>query len=177
MEIAAVAGGLPCEVGQDAGIVGEFAECEGVAECDGAVVRPVGGGIGEDGRWGGDVGMVEDAGFEDGDAVHAPGGRDHFVDEGDFDGADGEELAVEPAAAAEELGAVLAGEEDDVCEMTVARGILGADGFALGCAGAGGFLRVEPVGLEFLFGKHGSVSAVDCATGGGGKRTGSSASG
>jgi hypothetical protein len=109
VEIAAVACGLPGEVGEDARIVSQLTEGQGIAECYRAVVGPFGGGFGEDRRGGGYVGMVEEAAFEDGDPVHTPGGGDHFIDQGDFDGPDGEELAMEPAAPAEKLGAVLTG--------------------------------------------------------------------
>ena len=85
--------------------------------------------------------------------------------------ADRLEFAVEAAGVADELAAVLAGEEDEVGESAVAGCVFGADGFALGCAGAGGVLGIAAVGCELGVRWHGDSSEVEYGMRVGGKRT------
>ncbi len=84
VEIAVVAGGVAGKLGKHLGGIDQFAVTEGVAEGYGAVVRVghlrVGGGLGEQGLGNGVVGVVDQAGLEDAEAVASPGGGDHVVD-------------------------------------------------------------------------------------------------
>ena len=173
VEVAVVACAVAAELGEDARAVGEVAVAEGVAVGDGTVVGPGSRGVGS--RLGrleaerfrrGDVGVVQQAGLEDGDAVAPPECGDHFVDEDGFDGPDRLEFAVYAAAAADEILAVLAGEKNGVGQVPVAGGILGTDSLALGRARSGGFLGVPAVGFYSAFREHGGSSGGEYGIGG-----------
>ena len=171
VEVAVVPGGVAGELREDlGGVAGQIAVCGRKAERDTAAVRVLADQGVVEGGGGGDVGLVEEAGLDDGEAVALPGGGDDFVDEGGFDGADGFQVPVKAAAAVEEVLAVLGGQEDGVGQAAVARGVLGADRLAFGGTGAGGFLGVAAVGLDLAFGWHTGSSGGEYGMGVGGKR-------
>ncbi len=170
MKIAVVAGGVSGKLGENLGGVDQFAVAEGVAEGDWAVVgvrgSGIGGGLGEKWLGNGVVGVVEESGLEDAEAVASLGRGDHVVDQELLEMPDRLELAVVAARVTDKLFAVLAGEEDFVGKFPVAGGILSADGFSFGRKWAGGFLRVLPVGCELSFRGHwGFLRAGVCHTG------------
>jgi hypothetical protein len=119
------------------------------------VLGVVFGGFGECLGGGGVVGI--DGGEVEGgvgleDALETPGEGDGAVGEVELGGGLGGE-GLEPVLA--ELGeffGVIGGEDGGLCVAAVAEGVLGGGLFALGGAGAGGFLGVGAVGLETFFG-------------------------
>lgn len=94
-------------------------------------------------------GFDEELSFDAGDAVEAPFGRDHFMDQVELDRADGAELLEVGVEEGVEVGGVLGGEDEGLRTQPVFEGVLrraGAAGFGDGSAGFG---AVEARGFGF----------------------------
>jgi len=132
-------------VDAEGGIGGEAGEGGGGAAAGG----------GEGGVGGGEFGF-EGAGFDGPDAAETPGGGDHFLDEGEFDGVGGLEAGEEFKMEALEVGFGFGGEEDGAGLEAVAGGVAGGDGEGFGGAGAAGESAVGSGGVDLADGGHDS---------------------
>jgi len=94
-------------------------------------------------------GFDKELGFDAGDAVEAPLSGDHFMDEVEFDGADGAELLEVGGEEGVEVGGVFGGEDEGLGTQSVLEGILGGAGAAGFGFGAAGFCAVDAGGLGF----------------------------
>ncbi len=121
VEVSVVASGVAGKLREHLGGIDQFAVAEGITECDRAVVGVRCWGVRvalwEEGLGNRVVRVVHEAGLEYAEAVAAPGGCDHVVHQRFFQMADGLEFAVVAAGVADELVAILAGEEDFVGEF------------------------------------------------------------
>ncbi len=94
------------------------------------------------------------------ETVHAPlgpvGGDDFFNKEG-FLGSDGLELVVVSVGEFGEIGFVFTGDDEGFGGSGMLESIETRRGLALGGAGAGGFLRIEPIGGDLCKSSHDST--------------------
>ena len=109
----------------------------------------------------------EDEGFE---AVHAalgPIGGDEFFEEESLLGSDGLELLVVGGDDFEEIGLILAGDEEGMGRSSVLQRVERGGGLALGGAWASGFLSVQAIGVDLSGCSHNSTVEYGWGAGGG----------
>ena len=104
----------------------------------------------------------EEAGFEERDAVEAPGGVGEFADELGFGGRGGLVFIAELAAVVFVGGGVFGGEDGGAGGESMGEGVEGGAVFAGVGAGAGGVLRVGAVGGGA---RGGDLLSCGCETG------------
>jgi len=108
----------------------------------------------------------EEAGLDAGEALEAPLGGGHLVDQVGFERAFRLVLGFEGGEELEVLGAVLDGEDDLAGEQAVADGVGAGAGLAFGGLGSGGVPGVFAIGSDLIFGGHKVSYRLQVSTGG-----------
>jgi hypothetical protein len=108
----------------------------------------------------------EEAGLDAGEALEAPLGGGHLVDQAGFERAFGLVLGFEGGEQLEVLGAVLDGEDDLAGEQAVADGVGAGAALAFRGFGPGGMPGIFAVGVDLAFGSHRISCRLQVSTGG-----------
>jgi hypothetical protein len=100
------------------------------------------------------VAGVPEFGLDAAEAALGPLGGDEGIDEGELVGVGGVVVEEECGGEGIERGGVFAGDDVGMGVDTGLEGVERGGGFAFGGSGAGGFLRVEPIGVDLCLGRH-----------------------